>query len=116
MITRVAHPWTEFAARANGGYVVHNTMDGAMLVSGSFVDAMGNIATTGLAVGRNSWFVREDYNLSRRFTRSRGPHSLQGSPAFTAPDDFSLAPGSLGKGAAPDGSDLGSGGRAWRNR
>jgi hypothetical protein len=115
VITRVAYPWTEFAARANGGYVGHNTIDGLMLVGGSFVDALGNIATTGLAVGKNSWFVREDYNLSRRFTRSRGPHSLQGSPAFAAPDDFTLLPGSPGKGAAPDGSDIGSGGRRWRN-
>jgi hypothetical protein len=114
VVTRVASPWTEFAVRATGGYVAHNTIDGYLLVGGSFIDALGNIATSSLAVGKNSQFVRADYNLSRRFTRSRGPNSLQGTPAFTAHDDFTLLPGSPGKGAAPDGSDLGSGWQRWR--
>jgi hypothetical protein len=109
VVARVAYPWQSFAVRANASYIAHNTITGSLRVGGSATEVIGNIAKSSLTI-ENSQLVREDFNLSARFVATRGPNSLLGVPAFVDPagNDFSLLPDSLGKGAGPDGSDIGS--------
>ena len=110
VIVRVAYPWQSFASRANASYVAHNTITGSLRVGGSAIEVIANIAASSLTIGENSQLVREDFNLSARFSAPRGPSSLLGVPAFADPagNDFTLRADSLGKAAAPDGSDIGS--------
>ena len=110
VIVRVAYPWQAFASRANASYVAHNTITGSLRVGGSAIEVIANIATGSLTIGENSQLVREDFNLSARFSAPPGPSSLVGVPAFVDPagNDFTLRSDSLGKAAAADGSDIGS--------
>jgi hypothetical protein len=70
-----------------------------------------NIATD-ISLVSGSTVATEDYNLLR--TPGSGPHDITGGPTFvggTTPTTlagFALGTGSLGKGAAADGSDLGA--------
>jgi hypothetical protein len=110
VVARVASPWIAFAFNSVGAAVQHNTIDGKLTAAGTSIDLVSNVATYALAPSATAQFTRYDYNVSLRFTRPPGPNSIVGSPTYRdAPrNDFTLSQASLGWGAAPDGTDIGS--------
>ena len=115
VVAGVAYPWTAFGLSADTAYVRHNTIGGTLRLSGTSLDAYANVATSSITAPADAQFLREDYNLSPRFSRPHGPRSIVGAPAFQDPsrNDFTLRASSLGKAGAPDKSDLGAHGAAF---
>ncbi len=118
VIARVAYPFVAFSANSAKARITHNTVDGVFRVTAPDGRArvIGNIATFGLLSG--GAIGREDYNLAQNFTAAKGPHSLTGKPQYRdiTRNDFTLAPGSPGYRAGPDGKDFGSRRPVYRRR
>jgi hypothetical protein len=115
------YPYVLQIGSHTGGLIAHNTFVGGSIEIAGHKD--GESPSTG-QMARDNIFTgdlrtpdpgnTEDYNLCRRGeTNCKGAHDVKGSPVFvggafpTSRAGFKLAPGSPGRNAASDGSDIG---------
>jgi hypothetical protein len=110
VIVRVASPWVPLSFSAEGAKLIHNTVEGLVRGGGSSIELVGNVAGSFLMPKATAEVERERYNLAETFAGPRGPTSIVAEPTFRDPaaNDYRLAPGSPGSGAADEGADIGA--------